>query len=84
MQKRIYSSLGYLTPVEFEAEWMQSQARSQVWEYETPRLCPVGGPVQWYDDHPEATFGEIEERARNPYVIPREQAVLGARPGVSR
>ena len=39
---------------------------------------------QWYDDHPEATFGEIEERAMNPCVIPREQAVLGARPGVSR
>ena len=43
MHKRIHSSLGFLTPVEFEAEWMQSQVRSQVWEYETPKLRPVMG-----------------------------------------
>jgi transposase InsO family protein len=30
MEKRIHSSLGYLTPAEFETEWLQNQARSQV------------------------------------------------------
>ena len=30
MRKRTHSSLGYLTPIEFEAEWIQGQARSQV------------------------------------------------------
>ena len=29
MLKRIYSSLGYLTPVEFEAEWRSRQAAAE-------------------------------------------------------
>jgi len=41
--KRIHSSLGYLTPTEFENHWNQNQRTEVKIHYEPSILCPING-----------------------------------------
>jgi len=36
MYKRIHSSLGYLTPVEFESQWFREQVETQFCSFQSP------------------------------------------------
>src|SRR5574337_952650 len=61
--ERRHSALGYLSPVEYERRWVETQSKPPpgAASYPPPRACQQPGPQPGVDELREAALGDREE-----------------------